>query len=204
MSFRSSISAALLALIGSVGLAGQASAQDTLPGARITNAGVVRANAITDSVFIRRTRLIDTVEIADFTSLMLAQIGAPPFDDSLAFKVTSDLQRIRISGRIMDFPPENRAELGPIFSFLDSTSVFVAEISMPRADSGILVFKLERVTVRGFAIPEVMMLAAVAEYRRRYPTMLFAGGTQFHVEIPREARVTLIRNALVLKMPPKP
>jgi len=201
MRFRTLMVAVLAATLGS---AGHAKAQDTLPGARITNAGVVRANAITDSVFIRRTRLIDTVDIADFTSLMLAQIGAPPFDDSLAFKVTSDPQRIRIAGRIMDFPPENRAELGPIFSFLDSTTVFVAEISMPRADSGILVFKLERVTVKGFAIPEVMMLAAVAEYRRRYPKMLFAGGTQFHVEIPREAHVILIRNGLVLKMPPKP
>ena len=200
MVIRCLISAAMLATLGRPVLA----QQDTLPGARITNAGVVRANAVTDSVFILRTRAIDTVDVADFTSFMLAQIGAPPFDDSLQFKVSSDTKRIRIAGRLMDFPPENRAELGPIFSFLDSMSVFVAEISMPRADSGIMVFKLERVTVRGFPIPEVLLLVALSEYRRRYPNMLAAGGTQFHVEIPREARVTLIPNALVLKMPPKP
>jgi len=60
---------------------GSARGQDTLPGSRITNAGVVRATEATAAVFISRTRLRDTIDIGDFTSLMLAKIGAPPFDD---------------------------------------------------------------------------------------------------------------------------
>jgi hypothetical protein len=178
--------------------------QDTLPGSRITNAGVVRATRATAAVFISRTRLRDTIDIGDFTSLMLAKIGAPPFDDSLAFKVTADPQRVRISGRLMDFPADSRAELGPIFTFLDSTSVFVAEISMPQAQDGIMIFRLERLSVRGFAIPDLLVLAALEQYRKQYPKMLAAGGKEFHVEIPREAHAALVANGIVLMMPRKP
>ncbi|HEY4102210.1 MAG TPA: hypothetical protein VGM20_15170 [Gemmatimonadales bacterium] len=178
-------------------------AQDTL-GSRITNAGAVRANAATDSVFISRTRLADTVDIGDFASAMLARIGAPPFDDSLGFRVFSDGRSIRIRGRLMDFPPDSRAELGPIFSFLDSTSVWEAQISMPQRDSGIMRFRLDRVTVRGFPIPDLLLLAAVSQYSKRYPGMLQAGGRAFDVGMPKEAKVSLITNGIVLKMPPKP
>ncbi len=181
-----------------------AAAQDTLPGSRITNAGVVRAEAATDSVFIIRTRLVDTVDIGDFASYLLARIGAPPFDDSLRFKVTADSLRIHISGRLMDFPPETRAELGPTFRFLDSTSVFSAEISMPQAQDGIVIFRFQRLTVRGFTIPDLLIAGALDDYRQRYPKMLSANGREFHVEIPREARARLVRNGIVLRMPPKP
>jgi hypothetical protein len=194
----------ILTIILLAAAAGSAAGQDTLPGSRITNAGVVRATAATDSVFLARTRMRDTVDIGDFASLMLAKIGAPPFSDSLAFKVTADSQRVRVSGRLMDFPADSRAELSPIFSFLDSTSVFVAEISMPQAEDGIMVFRLERLTVRGFPIPDLLVLAALEQYRKQYPKMLAAGGKEFHVEIPREARAALVTNGLVLVMPPKP
>lgn len=195
---------ALLTTFIMLATASSARAQDTLPGSRITNAGVVRATSATAAVFIARTRLRDTIDIGDFTSLMLAKIGAPPFDDSLAFKVTADSQRVRISGRLMDFPAESRAELGPIFTFLDSTSVFVAEISMPQAQDGIMIFRLERLSVRGFAIPDLLVLGALEQYRKQYPRMLSAGGKEFHVEIPREARAALVTNGIVLMMPGKP
>lgn len=178
-------------------------AQDTI-GSRITNAGAVRANAATDSVFVSRTRVADTVDIGDFASAMLARIGAPPFDDSLGFRVFCDGRLIRIRGRLMDFPPDSRAELGPIFSFLDSTSVWEAQISMPQQDSGIMRFRLDRVTVRGFPIPDLLLLAAVSQYSKRYPGMLQADGRAFDVGMPKEAKVTLITNGIVLKMPPKP
>jgi hypothetical protein len=178
--------------------------QDSLPGSRITNAGVVRATAATDSVFIARTRAVDTVDIGDFAAFLLAQIGAPRFNDSLAFKVTADTQRVRIAGRIMDFPASSRAELGPIFAFLDSSTVFVAEVSMPQADSGIMVFRLERLLVHGFPVPDLLVLGALAKYRAQYPKMLAAGGKEFLAAIPRQGRAELTTNAIVLRMPPKP
>ncbi len=127
-----------LALVLAVAAPAVAAAQDTLPGNRITNAGVVRANAKSDSVFINRLRTVDTVDVADFAAFMLAQIGAPPFDDSLSFKVSSDSSRIRIAGRLQDFPPDTRNELAPVFSWLSPSSVFVAEISMPQAEGGVM------------------------------------------------------------------
>ena len=199
MKFRLLPAVILLAVVAS-----SAAAQDTLPGSRITNAGVVRATNATAAVFIARTRSRDTIDIGDFTGLMLAKIGAPPFPDSLQFKVTADSQRVHVAGRLMDFPPDSRAELGPIFSFLDSTSVFVADISMPQAQDGIMIFRLERLTVRGFPIPDLLVLAALERYRTQYPKMLAAGGKEFHVEIPRQARAMLARDAIILVMPGKP
>lgn len=176
---------------------------DTLPGSRITNTGVVRASAATDSVFIQRTRLVDTVDVGDFAALMLARIGAPAFPDSLGFRVTSDTSRIFITGRLMDFPPESRAEVGPIFSFIDSTSIFVAQISMPQAEDGVMVFRLDKVSVRGVTIPDLLLVAALGQYQDRYPHMLTAGGREFEVQIPPQATVHLAPNALILSMPPR-
>ncbi len=182
----------------------RASGQDTLPGYRITNPGVIRATAATDSVFVSRIRGADTVNIGDFAAFLLAQIGAPRFDDSLAFKVTSDSLRVRIAGRIMDFPASSRAELGPIFGFLDSNTVFVAEVSMPQADSGIMVFRLERLLVHGFPIPDLLVLGALEKYRSQYPKMLAAGGKEFHAGMPHDGRAALTTDAIVLWTVKKP
>lgn len=181
-----------------------APAQDTLPGTRLTNAGVLRAGFATDSVFVARVRVVDTINIGDFASFLIAKLGGTTLYDSLQFKVTSDSQRVRISGRLMDFPPDSRREISPIFAFLDSTSVFVAEISMPQADSGIMVFRLERLTVRGLAIPDLLVLVALSSYRAKYPDKLAAGGKEFHVEIPRRAHAALIKDAIILGIPPQP
>ena len=170
------------------------------PGSRITNAGVERAAATVDSVFIEKQRPRGTVDVGDFTAYLLARLGVPPFSDSLAFRVTSDSTRIRIRGRLMDFPPESRAELGPLFSFVDSTSSFVAELSMPQREGGIMRFRLERLLVRDFPVPEFLFLPSLAEYARRYP-VLSAGGREFLVAMPLEATATIGADSLELRMP---
>lgn len=172
-----------------------------VPG-RITNAGVARAAAVVDSVFLDRRKSIGRIGVGDFTGYLLARLGVPPFTDSLAFRVSSDTSRIRISGRLMDFPPETRSELGPIFAFVDSTSSFVAEISMPQRENGVMRFRLERLLVRDYAVPEFLFLPALAEYARRYP-VLTTGGREFLVAMPPEAWVVLGANLLELRMPPK-
>ena len=169
---------------------------------RITNAGVARAAAVVDSVFLDRRKSIGRIGVGDFTGYLLARLGVPPFTDSLAFRVSSDTSRIRISGRLMDFPPETRSELGPIFAFVDSTSSFVAEISMPQRENGVMRFRLERLLVRDYAVPEFLFLPALAEYARRYP-VLTTGGREFLVAMPPEAWVVLGANLLELRMPPK-
>ena len=174
-----------------------------LPGSRISDSGVVRAGAIIDSVFLSRTRLVDTVDIGDFASHVLARLGVPPFGDSLLFRVTSDTQLVRIAGRLSNFPAYERDELRPIFFFLDSNAVFVADVSMPQHDQGIMRFHLDRVTVQGIGIPELLLLPALQEFATRYP-VLADGGREFLVAMPPDAHARLIHNGLEISMPPKP
>lgn len=172
----------------------------SIPGSRITTEGVGRASATVDSVFVEKQRPRGSVDVGDFTAYLLARLGVPPFSDSLAFRVTSDSTRIRIRGRLMDFPPETRAELGPLFSFVDSTSSFVAELSMPQRENGIMRFRLERLLVRDYSVPEFLFLPALAEYARRYP-VLSSGGREFLVAMPLEATARIGVDSLELRMP---
>lgn len=173
-----------------------------LPGSRITNAGVARANRAVDSVFIARTLPADTIEIGDFAGYLLARLGVPPFTDSLNFAVTADTMRVRISGRLMDFPIEARSELGPIFTFIDSTSVFSVDISMPQFSERLMRFRLERATVRGIPIPDLLLTPALDEYSRRYP-VLSGGGRELLVEMPPGATAHLVTDGIAIYLPVK-
>ncbi|HET9133147.1 MAG TPA: hypothetical protein VFN90_02505 [Gemmatimonadales bacterium] len=170
---------------------------------RITDAGVQRAAGVVDSVFLQRTHPIDTVAVGDYAAYLLARLGVPPFGDSLAFVVTSDTALVRISGRLADFPAETRAELGPIFRFVDSLAPFVAEIALTNAANGIQRWRLVRVTVNNFAIPALLLDPALREYDRRYP-VLASGGREFLVAMPPEATVRLVPDGLELRMPARP
>jgi hypothetical protein len=190
----------LLLLIILSSLAAPMAAQLPAPGLGISNAGVVRADSAVDAVFIGRTRLVDTVAIGDFASHLLARLGVPPFADSLGFEVTSDTTRARIVGRLRDFPPEARVDLNPIFFFVDSLTPFTAEVSLVDRANGVMRWRLERVLVGGFPIPELLLLPALREYDRRYP-VLANGGRDLLVAMPPEATVTLVKDGIELRMP---
>lgn len=189
-----------LAIVALVVATGPLAAQQP-GGSRLTNEGVVRAATTVDSVFLERTHLVDTVNVGDFTAYLLARLGVPPFADSLGFRVSSDTSRFRISGRMMDFPAETRAELGVVFSFIDSLAPIVAEISMPQRSNGLMRFRLERVTVNGFGIPTFLLNPALVEWERRYP-VLSSGGREFLVAMPPEAMATMLPDGIELRMPP--
>lgn len=175
-------------------------AQADTASSRISNAGVLRADSAVEAVFITRTRLVDTVDIGDFASHLLARLGVPPFEDSLAFAVTSDTAQVRIGGRLKDFPEVARDELSGIFFFLDSLTPFEAEISMPGRSGGLMRFRLERVRVAGFPIPEMLLIPALREYDRRYP-VLASGGRELLVAMPPEATANLVSDGIELRMP---
>jgi hypothetical protein len=191
---------ALLLFLPVGGLLAQGSGSSTDAGSRITNPGVVRANATVDSVFLLRTHPVDTVDIGDFTAHLLARLGVPPFDDSLAFRVHADSSLAWITGRLRDFPPESRTELGPLFSFIDSLTPFVAQVALTRGSHGVMRFRLMRVTVSGFPIPELLLLPALREYNRRYP-VLAQNGRELLVAMPEEAVVRLVEGGAELRMP---
>lgn len=190
--------------VGAQPAAAQASppSPNPAPGSLITNAGVARANGAVDSVFVEKRKPSDTVDVGDFTGYLLARLGVPKLDDSLKFRVSSDSARIHIRGRLMDFPPDARAELGPIFSFVDSTAMLVAELTMPQSQYGIMRFRLERVSVGGRVIPDFFLSPALAEYSRRYP-VLSGGGRELLVAMPPDARTRLVKNGIELWMPGK-
>ncbi len=189
--------ATLLVLCGAPALAAQTEAAS---GSLITNDGVLRASTTVDAVFLERTRLIDTVDVGDFTSYLIARMGAPPFDEGLGFRVTSDSNGARITGRLLDFPAETRSELGPIFRFVDSTSAFAAEVALVERSHGIMRWRLTRVTVNGFPVPDFLLTPALREYNRRYP-ILGNNGRDFLVAMPPEATAALVTNGLELRMP---
>jgi hypothetical protein len=189
-----------LAVAGASGAATTLAAQQPLPGSRISNEGVFRADSAVEAVFLARTRLVDTVDIGDFASHLLARLGVPPFPDSMGFGVTSDSVRVRIVGRLGDFPPESQLELGPIFFFVDSLTPFTAEIALIDKANGVMRFRLMRVLVGGFPIPEILLLPALREYDRRYP-VLANGGRDLLVAMPPEATVKLVKNGIELRMP---
>lgn len=189
--------ATLAALLGPTTLAAQSAAT---PGSPITNEGVVRASQAVDAVFLDRVRLIDTVDVGDFTSYLIARMGAPPFEEGTAFRVTADSTRARITGRLMDFPADTRSELGPIFAFVDSTSAFAAEVALVERAHGIMRWRLMRVTVNGFPIPDFLLVPALREYNRRYP-VLGNNGRDFLVAMPPEATAALVLNGLEIRMP---
>lgn len=184
-------------ILGLTLVAGPVAAQTERAEWRITNAGVLRADSAIDAVFQHRSSALDTVAIADFASHLLARLGVPPFEDSLNFRVTADSALVRITGRLMDFPVESRQELGPIFSFIDSTTPFTAEISMPQRADGIMRFRLERVRVAGFGVPELLLLPALREYDRRYP-VLASGGRELLIAMPRDGEARLIDGGIVI------
>ena len=178
-------------------LAGQDS---TTAVSRISNEGVLRADSAVDAVFQSRTRLVDTVDIGDFASHLLARLGVPPFQDSLQFEVTADSLRAMITGRLVDFPQEARIDLNPIFFFVDSLTPFTAEVSLVDRSHGVMRFRLERVLIGGFPVPELLLLPALREYDRRYP-VLANGGRDLLVAMPPDATVKLVRNGIELRMP---
>jgi hypothetical protein len=189
--------ATVAALVGPMALAAQTA---VAPGSLITNDGVGRASAAVDAVFLDRTRLIDTVDVGDFTSYLIARMGAPPFEEGIAFRVTADSARARITGRLMDFPAETRSELGPIFAFVDSTSAFAAEVALVERAHGIMRWRLMRVTVNGFPVPDFLLVPALREYNRRYP-VLGNNGRDFLVAMPPEATAALVTDGLEIRMP---
>lgn len=191
---------AVLAIVVVPLVAAAQDATSALPGSSITNEGVFRADSAVNAVFLERTRLTDTVDVGDFTAYLIARMGAPPFEEGLAFRVTADSARARIAGRLMDFPADTRSELGPIFAFVDSLAPFVAEVGLVERANGIMRWRLMRVTVNGWPIPDFLLTPALRDYNRRYP-VLGNNGRDFLVAMPPEATVALVRDGLELRMP---
>ncbi len=167
---------------------------------RLSRAGVVRAQAVVDSVFLDRKAPEGTIEGGDWASYLMARLGAP-LPDSINFLVAVDNEHITLSGRIQDLPPAARAMIGPLAALLDSSTVLAAEVVLAPAMKGLAHFRLRAVSVGNIPVPELLLQSMLLNVGDRYPALTKSGRDLF-VEIPPDGRLTLAAGAVRLAAPP--
>jgi hypothetical protein len=177
--------------------------QAPLPPGRITPAGVVRAQAVVDSVFLDRTALQGSIEGGDWASYLMVRLGVTPLPDSVGVEVTVDSQRIVFSGRIQDLPTEARAMLGPLAALVDSSTVLNADVVLLPASPGLAHFQLRGVTVGAFPVPDLILRSMLLNIGERYPALTRTGRDLF-VQIPEDGRIALVTGAVQLRAERKP
>lgn len=180
-----------------VGMASWCLATGAAAQGRITPAGVVRAQAVVDSVFLDRKVPRGAIEGGDWAAYLMARLGVTPLPDSVGIVVSVDSQLITFSGRIQDLPAEARAMLGPLSALVDPATMLSAEVEQLPADKGLTHFRLRQVTVGAFPVPEVMLRSMMMDIGDRYPA-LTKTGRDLYVQIPPDGRVTLSAGAVLL------
>jgi hypothetical protein len=197
------VSRALLAAALALSLpAAEAVGQSSAPG-RLSNAGVMRANAAVDSVFIERTRVGARIEAGDWASYLLARLGTGPIPDSLGIEVTIDSSHIEVRGRLQDLPLEARGLLGPLASLVDSSTIVTADVILERTGPQVARFWLRALYVNGYRFPELLLGPMMAQVGRRYDA-LTASGRDLYVQIPPDGAISLTSGAVALSVSPPP
>jgi hypothetical protein len=167
---------------------------------RITPAGVARAQAVVDSVFLDRKLREGFIEGGDWASYLMVRLGVTPLPDSIGIQVSTDSQAIAFTGRIQDLPPEGRDMMGPLLALMDSTTVLRAEVVLLPSSKGLAHFQLSRVTVGGFPVPEIVLRSMLFNVGDRYPELTKSGRDLF-VQIPPDGSVALVRDGVRIAAP---
>lgn len=184
-----------------ISLAALAAVQ-AVPG-RISRAGVARAQAVVDSVFLDRRILAGTIEGGDWASYLMARLGVEPIPENTEILIAVDSEHIVLSGRLQDLPQEARAMIGPLAALVDSSTVLAAEIALLPAAPGLSHFRLQGVSVGGFPVPELVLRSMLMDVGENYPA-LTKSGRDLYVEIPTDGRVTLVPGAVRLTAAARP
>jgi hypothetical protein len=166
-----------------------AAVSPAVPG-HLSNAGVYRAAALVDSVYIDRLNHEAFVEGGDFASYLVARLGVRPVPDNLAIDVAVDTGAVTLSSRVQDLPEAVRAQLGPALMFLDPSSVIAADVSLVRARVGVVRFHLRSLIVNGVALPEAILAPLMAQVGASYPA-LTSTGRDLLVAIPDDGTMRL-------------
>ena len=166
-----------------------AAVSPAVPG-HLSDAGVYRAAALVDSVYVDRLNHEAFVEGGDFASYLVARLGVRPVPDNLAIDVTVDTGAVTLSSRVQDLPDAVRAQLGPALMFLDPASVIAADVSLVRARVGVVRFHLRNLLVNGVALPEAILTPLMAQVGASYPA-LTSTGRDLLVAIPDDGTMRL-------------
>lgn len=175
--------------------------QAVAPPGRITREGVARAQAVVDSVFLDRKATEGRIEGGDWASYLMARLGVEPIPENTEIQIAVDSEKIVLSGRLQDLPAEARAMIGPLAALVDSSTVLAAEIALLPSAPGLAHFRLEKVSIGGFPVPEIILRSMLLDVGERYPA-LTKTGRDLYVEIPLIGRVSLVPGAVRLTMPP--
>jgi hypothetical protein len=167
---------------------------------RITPAGVARAQAVVDSVFLDRKAREGFIEGGDWASYLMVRLGVTPLPDSVGIQVTTDSQSITFTGRIQDLPAEGREMMGPLLALMDSTTVVKAAVVLLPSGKGLAHFQLSRVTVGGFPVPEIVLRSMLFNIGDRYPELTKSGRDLF-VQIPPDGAVVLVQDGVRITAP---
>lgn len=190
----------VLALAVALGAA-PASAQEDAEGGALTTAGIYRASARVDSVFIDRLVPETSVAPGDFGAYLLARVGVIPIPPDLRLTVRVDSTRITLHGTIGDLPLEARRELGPILAMFPPSTSLLGVIDLDKVAREVVRFRLAGIRVNGVPIPEGVVGAVMLDVGRRYP-VLGRSGRDLFVEIPMDAEVVLAPGVVRLIGPP--
>jgi hypothetical protein len=166
-----------------------ASSSASGPG-RLSHAGVYRAAARVDSVYVDRVNHQAFVDGGDFASYLVARLGVRPVPDNLAIDIGVDTGAVRLSGQVQQLPPAVKATLGPALMFLDPSSVITADVSLLRNQPGVVRFHLRSLLVNGVPLPEGLLVPLMAEVGARYPA-LTRTGRDLLVAIPEDGTMRL-------------
>lgn len=168
---------------------------------RISRVGVARAQAVVDSVFLDRTIPEGYIEGGDWASYLMARLGVEPIPERTAITVRVDSTQVEFSGRLQDLPAEARRMVGPLAALVDSSTVLTAVIVSLPAAKGIAHFRLERVLVGRFPIPEDVLRYMLFDVGERYPALTKSGRDLF-VQIPVDGQVALVPGAIRIRILP--
>lgn len=194
--YRTVLLAALLAAAVPAGLQAQS------PADSVTQAGVVRASAYVDAVFVDKQLAEGMVGAGDWASYLMARLGIVPIPPDLRVRVASDSTRVVISSRLVDLPPEARAALGPLVGMLPPTTEIAGDITLQQPAREVVQFYLDRVRVNGAPLPEGIVAAVMADVGRQYPA-LSRSGRSLYVQVPADAQVQFLPGWVRLIGPPR-
>ncbi|HKV74166.1 MAG TPA: hypothetical protein VJN95_06585 [Gemmatimonadales bacterium] len=184
-------------LAGTPSLAAQTADSVRVP---VSDAGVLRATAIVNDVFVDRRTGAGAVGGADWTAYLMARLGVRPIPSLPSMAVSVDSSGIVLASRIGDLPKETRVELGPMVGFLDPATPISALITLSQAGPEAVRFHLQTVNIAGFAVPEPFLQPYLAGVGQRYPA-LTSSGRDLLVQIPPNGRVALGADSIHLSLP---
>jgi hypothetical protein len=157
---------------------------------RLSRAGVYRAAARVDSVYVERVNRQALVDGGDFASYLVARLGVRPVPDDLAIDIGVDTGAVTLSGQVQQLPPAVKASLGPALMFLDPASVIAADVALLGSQPGVVRFHLRSLLVNGIALPEALLSPIMAQVGARYPA-LTRTGRDLLVSIPPDGTMRL-------------